>query len=241
MKIAVISDIHGNMDAFDQVLEDIDKSHVDSIISLGDNIGYGPEPEKVIRKIQDRKIPSIMGNHEMAVADQSHLGWFNITAQESLLKTRKMLSEGSIEYISSLKSSLVCFKCRFVHGFPPDSPTTYSFQVPENVLMDIFRKLDENVCFIGHTHYLQTIGFGGQTIDEAPLEQGATLLPEARQCILNVGSVGQPRDGNNNAKYVIWDSSANTIEVKYIPYNIARVVDKIYALGRPKAHADRLW
>lgn len=241
MKIAVISDIHGNMDAFDQVLEDIDKSHVDSIISLGDNIGYGPEPEKVIRKIQDRKIPSIMGNHEMAVADQSHLGWFNITAQESLLKTRKMLSEGSIEYISSLKSSLVCFKCRFVHGFPPDSPTTYSFQVPENVLMDIFRKLDENVCFIGHTHYLQTIGFGGQTIDEAPLEQGATLLPEARQCILNVGSVGQPRDGNNNAKYVIWDSSANTIEVKYIPYNIARVVEKIYALGLPKAHADRLW
>lgn len=241
MKIAVISDIHGNMDAFDQVLEDIDKSHVDSIISLGDNIGYGPEPEKVIRKIQDRKIPSIMGNHEMAVADQSHLGWFNITAQESLLKTRKMLSEGSIEYISSLKSSLVCFKCRFVHGFPPDSPTTYSFQVPENVLMDIFRKLDENVCFIGHTHYLQTIGFGGQTIDEAPLEQGATLLPEARQCILNVGSVGQPRDGNNNAKYVVWDSSANTIEVKYIPYNIARVVEKIYALGLPKAHADRLW
>ncbi len=241
MKIAVISDIHGNMDAFDQVLEDIDKSHVDSIISLGDNIGYGPEPEKVIRKMQVRKIPSIMGNHEMAVADQSHLGWFNITAQESLLKTRKMLSNGSIEYISSFKSFLVRFKCRFVHGFPPDSPTTYSFQVSENALLDTFRILNETVCFIGHTHYLQTIGFDGLTIDKAPLEQGVTLLPEARQCIVNVGSVGQPRDGNNNAKYVIWNSSASTIQVKYIPYNIARAVDKIYALGLPKVHADRLW
>jgi len=241
MKIAVISDIHGNMDAFDQVLKDIDKSDVDAIISLGDNIGYGPEPEKVIRKMQDRKIPSIMGNHELAVADQSHLSWFNITAQESLLKTRNMLSKDSIEYISSFKSFLVRFKCRFVHGFPPDSPTTYSFQVSENVLMDTFRKFSENVCFIGHTHYLQTIDFDGLTIDEETLEQGGKLLPEARQCIVNVGSVGQPRDGNNNAKYVIWNSGANTIEVKYISYNIARVVDKIYALGLPRVHADRLW
>ena len=107
--------------------------------------------------------------------------------------------------------------------------------------MDSFRKFNENVCFIGHTHYLQTIGFDGLTIDEVPLEQGLTLLPEARQCIVNVGSVGQPRDGNNNAKYVIWDSSANTIDVKYIHYDIAQVVDKIYALGLPKVHADRLW
>ena len=241
MKIAVISDIHGNMDAFDRVLEDIDKSHVEAIISLGDNIGYGPEPEKVIRKLQERNIISIMGNHEMAVADESQLDWFNITAQESLLKTRKMLTKASIEYISSFKSSRVRFKCRFVHGFPPDSATTYSFQVSENALMDIFRKLDENVCFIGHTHYLQITGFDGQTIDEAPLEQGVISLPEAHRCIVNVGSVGQPRDGNNNAKYVIWNSSANTIEVKYIAYDIARVVEKIYALGLPKVHADRLW
>jgi len=241
MKIAVISDIHGNMDAFDRVLEDIDKAHVDAIISLGDNIGYGPEPEKVIRKIQDRNIPSIMGNHEMAVADRSHLSWFNITAQESLLKTRKMLSKGSIAYISSFKSFLVRFKCRFVHGFPPDSPMTYSFQVSENAIMDTFRKLNENVCFIGHTHYLQTIDFDGLTIDEAPLEQGVTLIPKTRACIVNVGSVGQPRDGNNNAKYVIWNSSESAIEVKYIPYDIARVVEKMTALGLPKVHADRLW
>ena len=152
-----------------------------------------------------------------------------------------MLSKDSLEYISSFKSSLVCFECRFVHGFPPDSPTTYSFQVSENELRGTFQKLNENICFIGHTHYLQIIGLDNQTIDEAPLEQGITLLSQARQSIVNVGSVGQPRDGNNNAKYVIWNSSANTIKVKYIPYNIARVVDKIYALGLPKVHADRLW
>jgi predicted phosphodiesterase len=241
MKIAVISDIHGNMDAFERVLEDIDTSNVDTIVSLGDNVGYGPEPEAVIRKIQEREIPSIMGNHEMAVADQKHLGWFNITARESLIKTRKFLSRESIAYISRFNSSLVDFDCRFVHGFPPDSPTTYSFQVSENELYETFQKLDENLCFIGHTHYLQIIDYDGQTFDEAPLEKGVTELPEDRKCIVNVGSVGQPRDGNNNAKYVIWNSSAKTIEVKYIPYDIARVVDKIYALGLPKVHANRLW
>jgi predicted phosphodiesterase len=241
MKIAVISDIHGNLDALDKVLADIDTSNVDTIFSLGDNIGYGPEPEAIIRTIQDREIPSIMGNHEMAVADPKHLGWFNITAQESLLKTKKLLSRDSLAYISGLGSSVVDFDCRFVHGFPPDSPTTYSFQVSENELIHTFQKLNENVCFIGHTHCLQLISYDGQSLDEAPLEQGVTVLPEDRQCIVNVGSVGQPRDGDNHAKYVIWDSSAKTIEVKYIPYDIARVVDKIYALGLPKVHANRLW
>ena len=241
MKIAVISDIHGNMDAFESVLEDIDRSNVDAIVSLGDNIGYGPEPEAVVRKIQDRGIPSIMGNHEMAVADPKHLSWFNITAQESLLKTIKLLSQGSLDYISGLNAYRVDFDCRFVHGFPPDSPTTYSFQVPENELTDVFRDLNENVCFIGHTHFLQMISYDGHDFDEAPLEQGITVLPEDRQCIVNVGSVGQPRDGNNNAKYVIWNSGETSIEVKYIPYDIARVVDKINALGLPKVHANRLW
>jgi predicted phosphodiesterase len=241
MRIAVISDIHGNMEAFDRVLEDIDKSHIDSIISLGDNIGYGPDPEEVVTKIQYLNIPSLMGNHEMAVLDKIHLEWFNYSARESLLKTRKALSEGSRQYLATLEFSLVRDRCRFVHGFPPDSPTIYSFQVTGKELSKTFRKLTERVCFIGHTHGLHIIVFDGQDINESPLEEGVTHLSENQRYIVNIGSVGQPRDGNNNAKYVIWDSTANTIEVKYIPYNIARVVEKIYSMGLPRVHADRLW
>jgi predicted phosphodiesterase len=84
MRIAVISDIHGNYEACQQVLEDIDKTQVDAVISLGDNIGYGPEPDRVIREIRARKIPSILGNHELAIKDEKYLKWFNPTARDSL-------------------------------------------------------------------------------------------------------------------------------------------------------------
>jgi predicted phosphodiesterase len=241
MRIAIISDIHGNMEAFDQVLRDIDNASVEKIISLGDNIGYGPEPENVIRRIQERKIFSVLGNHEMAVADHTHLSWFNSIAQESLRKTAEMLSPDSYKYIFSLKSSLNRYKCRFVHGFPPDSPTIYAFQVSERQLLETFFNLEEQVCFIGHTHYLQLMAFDGQAVTAAPLHRGTSVLSEGRQYIVNVGSVGQPRDGNNNAKYVIYDTRANTIEVRFIPYDIAAVVEKIYAAGLPSVHGDRLW
>ncbi|MGD2270074.1 MAG: metallophosphoesterase family protein, partial [Desulfobacterales bacterium] len=206
MRIAIISDIHGNMEAFDQVLRDIDNASVDKIISLGDNIGYGPDPEKVIRIIRKRKVFSILGNHEMAVADPTHLSWFNSIARESLRKTAEMLSSDSHKYISSLKSYLNRYKCRYVHGFPPDSPTIYAFQVSQRQLLETFFNLKEQLCFIGHTHYLQLLVFDGQAATAAPLCQGISVLSEGRRYIVNVGSVGQPRDGNNSAKYVIYDA-----------------------------------
>ncbi len=241
MRIAVISDIHGNLEALDQVLQDVDKSHIDTVVSLGDTIGYGPDPEEVVKKLRHCNIPSIMGNHELAVVDKINLEWFNHTARESLIKTTAMLSKSSLEYISTLKPYLVRHQCRFVHGFPPDSPTIYSFQVSENTLLETFQTLDQKVCFIGHTHYLYISVFDGRTITITPLKQGVMNLSDNQKYIVNIGSVGQPRDGNNNAKYIIWDSVAKTIQVKYVPYNIAKVVAKIYAMGLPHVHADRLW
>jgi predicted phosphodiesterase len=242
MRVAIISDIHGNLDAFGQVLNDIDASGIDTVVCLGDNVGYGPEPEQVIRQVRARKIPCVMGNHERAVSDRAHLNWFNPSARISLQKTITMLSEESINYINGMKSSLVVYQSRFVHGFPPDSTDIYLFQVPNHTLNQTFKEMKERLCFVGHTHELKLIGFDGKVSRRIPLKKEiVTHLDNDRKYIINVGSVGQPRDGNNNAKYVIWNTSEDSLEVRFVPYDIAAVVGKILAAGLPKVHADRLW
>jgi predicted phosphodiesterase len=240
MRMAVISDIHANPEAFKQVLIDIDGSNIDRVVCLGDNIGYGPEPEQVIAMINDHHIPSILGNHELAVIDQNYLTWFNPLARRSLLKTIEMLSEKTINFISKLKFFMIYDEYRFVHGFPPDSATTYLFEIAEDEMLRTFKQMKEKICFIGHTHRLEIIDFNGRSITRSPLTQSVVNLNSGNQYIVNIGSVGQPRDGDNHAKYIILDTEKNSIEVKFIPYDIASVVSKIMKAGLPTEHAIRL-
>lgn len=241
MKVAIISDIHGNYDAFREVLADIDMSKVDRIISLGDNIGYGPEPDRVVRKIMARDIPSVQGNHELAIKDEEYLNWFNPVASKSLIKTRDLLSESSIKYVTGLEPFLTADDCRYVHGFPPDSPLIYMFQASESRKKQIFQKIPERLSFIGHTHTLEIIGYNGKSMKYSDLPRGVSSLDADKKYIVNIGSVGQPRDDSNEAKYVIWDSAADTIDVRFISYDIAAVVQKIKDAGLPEDHAKRLW
>ena len=240
MRIAVISDIHANQDAFKQVLMDIGKSNINNTICLGDNIGYGPEPEQVVAMLKDHNIPTVMGNHELAVIDQNYLSLFNPLARKSLLRTIELLSEETINFISGLEPFLIRYECRFVHGYPPDSAAMYLFQFSEDELLLTFKQMKERICFLGHTHRLEIIDFNGQIVTRAPLTESITSLDRDHHYIINIGSVGQPRDGNNCAKYVIWDSLNDNIEVKFIPYDIVSVIDKIIATGFPIEHAVRL-
>ncbi|UCD77863.1 MAG: metallophosphoesterase [Desulfobacterales bacterium] len=241
MRLAIISDIHGNFEAFQQVLEDIDRLGVDEVISLGDNIGYGPEPDRVIEQIRTRRIPSVQGNHELALKDVEYLNWFNPAARKSLMKTRELLSEESYRFITKLEPFLISYGCRFVHGFPPDSPLIYVFQVSDSSKIEVFKKTDERLCFIGHTHTLEIISCDGQKLEYHDLPEGLTGLDREKKYIINIGSVGQPRDDSSDAKYVIWDSSEDTIDVRFISYDIAGVVRKIQEAGLPEEHAKRLW
>ena len=241
MRIAIISDIHGNLDAFEQVLADIDSSDIDEIISLGDNIGYGPEPDGVVKLIQSRRIDSVIGNHELAVVKPKYKDWFNPVARKSLEKTIELLSDRSLDYITAQKSYGIIDGSRFVHGFPPDSPLTYLFQIPDDRIRRDMEKLSEQICFIGHTHMLEMRSYDGHTCESHSLEQGIMPLEKEKKYILNIGSVGQPRDGDNRAKYAIWDSSESTLDIRFIAYDIAVVVEKIKTVGLLEEHARRLW
>jgi predicted phosphodiesterase len=229
------------MDALQAVLSDIDQSDVDTVICLGDNIGYGPEPDEVVHAIRRLKIPCVLGNHELAVMDKKLLSWFNPDAQKSILCTDELLSEDSRRYILGLHTSHVAFGYRFVHGFPPDSALIYLFAVSSGKLRRTFGQMRERICFVGHTHELAIIEFDGYQVTTGSLCRSAVRLHEGNRYIINAGSVGQPRDGDNRAKYVIFDTSKNILDVRYVPYDIASVVRKIIAAGFPEIHALRLW
>lgn len=241
MRLAIFSDAHGNYDAFQQVMKDIDTSRVDNIISLGDNIGYGPEPDRVVEQIKTLNIPVVQGNHELALKDEEYLHWFNPAARQSLIKTRDLLSKASIRFIGQLEPFISSHDCRFVHGFPPDSPLIYMYQVSDNRKQGVFEEMAERLCFIGHTHTLEILSYDGNDIQYEDLLKGLSRLDPAKKYIINIGSVGQPRDSSNNAKYVIWDSLEDSLDVRFISYDIASVVKKIKAAGLPKEHAQRLW
>ena len=239
-KFAVLSDIHGNLEAFEAVWRDIEAQGIQSVYSLGDNIGYGPDPEAVIQRLTALGIPSVLGNHELAVNDPSELDWFNPVARESLLKTVAMLSESAIENIHQFPYCRVQDAYRFVHGFPPDSPVVYQFQVSPAELEETFAELAEQVFFTGHTHFPEIIAYRDGRIEREDLGRGIRQLDPLARYIVNVGSVGQPRDGNNNAKYVVFDPAGYSLELRYIPYDVESVVQKILAAGLPESHATRL-
>ena len=241
MSIAIISDIHGNLDALQAVLADIEQHRIEQIHSLGDNIGYGPEPEGVIELLRRRKIPSVLGNHELAATDQKHLSWFNPAARRSLLQTVAMLSEEALAYAAGLPSFRVEEGVRLVHGFPPASPLIYLFQVSEQKIIRAFQKCRETVCFVGHTHDLEIVSFDGEQIQLDRLKSGTRRLDPNHRHIVNVGSVGQPRDGDNRAKYAVWSPDDSTLEIRYVTYDIEATAKKILAAGLPRSHAMRLF
>jgi len=240
MRIAVISDIHSNMDAFTRVLEDADRSFADAMVCLGDVIGYGPEPNEAISLIRERNIPTVMGNHELGVAECGYMEHLNPIACRSLQVTIEMLSEKSLPFVTGLDHFLVLYDSRFVHGFPPDSPTTYMFEISNVKMKNIFGQYRERLCFTGHTHNPEMVEFDGNFVVRTLLKRGVTKLDKDKRYIINAGSVGQPRDGDNHAKYLIWDTSEDTIEVKYVSYDIESAANKIIKAGLPSINATRL-
>jgi diadenosine tetraphosphatase ApaH/serine/threonine PP2A family protein phosphatase len=121
-----------------------------------------------------------------------------------------------------------------------DSVKTYAFAVTDNRMCNTFKSMTEKICFIGHTHLLEIIHYDGQRLSRSPLSEGITRLSSDHQYIVNIGSVGQPRDGNHDAKYVIFDTEQLTVDLRYIAYDIEAVMQKIRAAGLPGVHAERL-
>lgn len=240
MRIAVMSDIHGNLAAFAEVLNDIDNSYIDRIVNLGDSIGYGPDPEKVLKLIKNRDILNIIGNHEQAALDKTFLFFFEEGARKSLERTISFLTSSSFTYLQKLPEFRIFNKALFVHGCPPDSCDTYLNYLSNREIINIFTLYNNKLAFVGHTHKLMLISYNGEEVNFQDLNHIPVKLDGNIRYIVNVGSVGQPRDGDSRAGYVIWDTVRNSLEAKRLPYDIKSTVDKILTRGFRQKDADRL-
>ncbi|HHO46857.1 MAG TPA: metallophosphoesterase [Desulfobacteraceae bacterium] len=241
VRIAVISDIHANLAALEAVLEDIDAENIGSIISLGDNIGYGPDPEEVMLRLRERGVTSIQGNHEFALLNRTYFNRMNPDPRKSLELTLPLLSPESLDLIVNLQPVMIRNGARFVHGCPPASPTSYLFYPSVIALEKIFGAFPERLCFYGHTHTLNFFVAGLPPEQGLEVDPGLHRLEPDKRYIINPGSVGQPRDGiNNHAKYLIWDGGRDTVTFKAVRYEVMRTVNKLRRLGFPDFNAQRL-
>lgn len=241
MKIAIISDIHGNYEALLSVHKEIQKSEVDKIVCLGDFIGYGPQPEEVAQFLMGNDIPCVMGNHENAIINPATCIHFSTDALLSIEITRNLISDKTIEYISKLPTNLIIDDMFFVHGAPPDSIRDYIIRLSDDELLEIFDHLEQRIAFIGHTHDPLCCFYDGEAIDFKFLRQGINQIDPKVKNIINVGSVGQPRDGNSDAKYVIFNDADFTVDLRYVKYDIDKTARLIEERNFPKYNAERLY
>lgn len=236
MRIAVISDIHSNSDALEAVLKDISIQQVQAIISLGDNIGYGPDPEQVIRLLETHRVLSVLGNHERACLDPIYRHTFNPFALEALQINLRLLSERSMDFIRSLPRVLLRHHARFVHGCPPNSLSTYIFRLSDDRITSIMEQSAERISFVGHTHQSRVYELTPDGLHHKNLSKHIVLLAKTYKYIINTPSTGQPRDGYNKARYLIWDPENHNIEPRVIPYDIQATLEKMKKAGIPRIY-----
>lgn len=245
MKIAVLSDIHGNLEALEAVLEDADRrlSPDDSpvLVALGDMVGYGADPEAVVRLVRGRGMRAVMGNHELGVTRPSSRHLFNPVALEAVLWTHDRLSEDVRRWLHGLPFFLSLGGCRFVHGLPPKNPARYLFETTRGEVAGILARLPETVCFVGHTHGLRLASLEPDgRMSSVALGRGVRNLAPAARHLVNAGAVGQPRDGDLKAKYLVYDTADGRLETIFVPYDHERAAAKIIAAGLPEVFARRL-
>ncbi|MBU0681927.1 MAG: metallophosphatase family protein [Proteobacteria bacterium] len=241
MRLAILSDIHGNYQALKAVLADIDNHNVQQIYTLGDNIGYGPEPEQVVQALMTRGARSILGNHELALKSVSYLKRLNFVVQHSLELVKKLMSPETIAFSCALPSFRVEHGIRFVHGCPPESVTMYLQNPSPTRLERTFATYPEQYCFYGHTHAFGRYVTDGSTYWTEKVAPGQVQLNDQWRHINNVGSVGQPRDGKNNkAKYGLFDTENNSLEIRALEYDVEKTVALLAELGFHATNASRL-
>jgi diadenosine tetraphosphatase ApaH/serine/threonine PP2A family protein phosphatase len=243
----VLSDIHANLQALTAVLADLDAlasgwGQPPRLVALGDMIGYGGDPGAVLDVVQARGMAAIQGNHEKGALDPAcRKRCFHIQSREALERTCELLSDADRKYLAGLPGHLVIDGCRFTHGMPPDDPLTYFITRDDDELAAAFADFTERVCFVGHSHVLEGACFSDGRLTRLELGDEALSLEAGGRYILCCGSVGQPRDGDNRAKYVIFNPADSTVAVRRTPYDIEAAAARIVSRGLPERYAKRLW
>ena len=238
MKYAIISDIHSNLEAFQAVLEDLSKENVDQIFSLGDIVGYGADPNPCLEILQGLAIIGVAGNHDWAAVGLTETSYFNPVAKTAIEWTAGKISQSHKEFLKALPLTQNKHTMTLVHA-TPNRPEEwdYIFSLQEASLS--FQHYDHQICFIGHSHRPITFVEDAEAKTSILMNTSFTLS-DSHRYIINVGSVGQPRDGDPRAAYGIYNIDDGRFTLKRISYPIERTQKKIMEAGLPPFLASRL-
>lgn len=242
MRCLVISDIHANLTAFDAVLADAGK--FDVIWCLGDMVGYGPDPNECIERLREFPHVCVAGNHDWAVLGQLNLEDFNVDAQRASLWTRRQLTPDNRAYLESLPVKLVEEeKFTLVHGSPRQP--IWEYILYPSVAKPNFAHFSTHFCFVGHTHApaifrYREAGRDSEVCGLLEIYYSRPMLLGNDRLIINPGSVGQPRDGDARASYLILDTEALTIEYRRVYYPVEVIQSRMDEANLPVRLITRL-
>jgi len=242
MRYAFVSDIHSNFEAFTKALSLIEKANVDKIIGAGDIVGYGSDPENCIKLVRSHLIESVAGNHDYAVNNDEEKNLFNPYAKEAINWTRGVLSQEDLGFLGSLKMTIEEEAFIVFHGFL-DSLSPFTYILSDYEAWRSFNNMSVDIGFYGHTHIAGAyIMEDSGNIKFVSGVKGFDInLEETKRYLINVGSVGQPRDGNPNGAYAIFDSGTNRVEIHRFSYDIETTYQKIIKAGLPAFLGERLF
>ncbi|HXI51226.1 MAG TPA: metallophosphoesterase family protein [Candidatus Saccharimonadales bacterium] len=236
MRYAVIADIHANLEALEVVLADTKEQKCTHYCCVGDVVGYNANPKECLEIIRSMGMPVVKGNHDEYCSTEEDLEGFNPHAREAVNWTRKQLSREDRQWLHDLKYVRLVASFSMVHA-TLDGPQRWGYVFDKLAAAASFTYQNTAVCFFGHTHvpvaFVRDSVVRGGTYSKFRVEPG-------KKYFVNVGAVGQPRDGNPKAGYVLYDLNEGSIELRRLDYDIPKAQRKIVEAGLPQRLADRL-
>jgi len=237
MRYGIFSDVHSNVEAFESVISALKKEKIDEYICGGDIVGYGAEPERSIEMTKEITDNVVSGNHDWGSIGLFDISSFNPFAMEAALWTERQLKAAHKAYLKSLRPIYKDDNITVVHG-SLDEPEEFHYVFSEHEALETFGLMKTAICFIGHSHLPLIFRKTGRDI--AVFRGNRVDIEKDASYIVNVGSVGQPRDGDPRACYAVFDTDKNYVEIKRAAYDIKKAQQKIRAAGLPPVLADRL-
>ena len=239
MRYAVISDIHGNLEALEAVLGDIESRDIDLIICLGDIVGYYPDPEVCVELVKKHAAYSVAGNHDFAAVGLMNIEHFTYYALRAIEWTKENLSEKSKEFLKTLPLTIQIGGLFFMHSSPVQPRNfIYIFPNSEKAIIEAFSAMVHKLNFIGHSHWPFILKQDDHSITRCA-EEIVTVDPD-NYYLINAGSVGQPRNFNTRSSYVVYDTDESSLSTIYVRYDYTITQQKVIDNNLPQFLAERL-
>ncbi len=238
MRYGIFSDIHSNLEALEAVIKAYRKEKIDKYLCLGDVVGYGANPNECVEITRSIAAMTVAGNHDWAAVDLSSSELFSEDAKVAILWTSRQLSDNSRDLLKTLKLVDELDNFVLVHG-SLNEPQDFNYLLNINDCQATFQLLQFNICFVGHTHV--PITFVKDKQGKTHYEDVPKISIEpGNKYVINVGSVGQPRDSVPEAAYCVWDTEKLEVEIKRTPYDVFIARQKIIDKGLPEFLGNRL-